>query len=214
MQLFNKRTALSTAILATLAGSAGAVPLTVNNPSFESPGASPGNFPPPTGWTGGGFTERFADINNPTGGHLANYAGIDNGTISQDLGVPFLPNSVYTVNFLVGNRDNFGEGLTQYGLQSSASPGTDLGSIVSVNPEATIANGTFVEGPTYSFTTGAVAPLGNVVLFFRGAPEPGTTDNRGIVDLARVDVSPVPEPASLALFGIAGIATLARRRGR
>src|SRR3954467_14512863 len=118
-----KRTALFTLVIAGFAGAAGAVPLSVNNASFESPGAGPGNFPAPTGWAGGGFTERFADIGNPTGGDLVNYAGIDNGTLTQDLGVPFLPNSIYTINFLVGNRSNFGEGLTQYGLQSSANPG-------------------------------------------------------------------------------------------
>jgi hypothetical protein len=207
-----KSTALFTFIAAGFAGAAAAVPLAVNNPSFESPGASPGNFPPPTGWAGGGFTERFADIGNPTGGDQANYAGIDNGTVSQDLGVPFLPNSTYTVNFLVGNRNGFQEGLTQYGLQSSTAPGADLGTIVSVNPEATLANGTFVEGPAYTFTTGAVAPSGNVVVFFRGALEPGFPDNRGIVDLARVSVDAVPEPASVGMFGLFGVAALARRR--
>ena len=65
-----------------------------------------------------------------------------------------------------------------------------------------------VEGPAYTFTTGAVAPAGNVVLFFRAV------NNRGIVDNARVDATAVPEPAAAGLAAVAGLGLLARRRRR
>jgi hypothetical protein len=216
-----KSNLMSAGVLLAITGAAQAVPITVQNASFES-NTGVGDYPPPSNWTvdgtlvgaNAGFTEGFNQIGNPTGGDALRYSGIDGGTLAQDLGVPFLANSTYTVRFLVGNRNAFGEGLTQYGLKSSTAFGTDLGTVASVDNDATVPNNTFAEGPVYTFTTDATPPSGNVVVFFRGVDDlSGTANNtRAVVDLARVDVAPVPEPAALGLLGVAGTALLARRR--
>jgi hypothetical protein len=191
--------------------------VTVQNPSFET-GVGDAAFPPPASWTtdgtpggpSGGFTERFDQIGNPTGGDMIRYAGIDNGILAQDLGIPFQSNTRYTLTFLVGDRAGGpAEGTTQYGLKSSAAFAVDLGTPVSVDNEA-LPDGTFSTGPAYTFVTGPVAPVGNVVVFFRGLDD--GTGNRAVVDLARLDATAIPEPAAAGLVGLAAVATLGRRR--
>ncbi len=213
----NKLTFLSAAALLAASGVAQAAPLVVLNQSFEA-GVGTASFPPPANFTtdgtpagpNGGFTEGFNQIGNPTGGDLLRYAGIDNGTLAQDLNVPFLPNTVYTVRFLVGDRSGGpAEGTTQYGLKASGDFATDLGTPVSVDNES-LPDGTFSEGPAYTFTTGTLVPVGNVVVFFRGLDD--GSGNRAIVDLARVDASPVPEPAAATALVAAAAGALTRRR--
>lgn len=201
-------------LLGACSGFASAI--TVLNPSFET-NTGVGGFPPPTDWTNtvamtNLFTENTAEIGITTGGTGPRYAGTDGGNIVQDLGVAFLANSTYTVTLSIGNRPGTGnaEGLTLFGLQSS-SAATDLGTFTVVAAGTEVAAGSFQDF-TYEFTTGAVAPAGNVVAVWRATADASSASasTRGIVDNYRVDV--VPEPSSSLLVLLGGVALLGVRR--
>ena len=92
---------------------------------------------------------------------MIRYNGQNPGTTgSQDLGVGFLANTVYTMTILIGNRTNDGSnptGTARFGLTAG---GTEQGTFTEVT-NAQVAGQTFQDF-TYTFTTGAVAPTGNV----------------------------------------------------
>lgn len=203
-------------LLGASSGLASAATVNVLNPSFEA-NTGAGGFPPPINWTdtlatATLFTEATADIGITTGGTGARYAGTDGGNIIQDLGVAFMANSTYLVTLSVGNRPGAGndEGILFFGLQSS-SAAVDLGTFTAVAATTEVAPASFQDF-TYQFTTGAVAPTGNVVAVWRSADDPATapTSTRGIVDNYRVDV--VPEPSSSLLGLLGGVALLGIRR--
>jgi hypothetical protein len=216
-----------------------AVSISIQNYSFESP-TVPGSYSVtvPTSWSASaGLTDTFVEDSAAvgfSGGDAAQYAGMDTGGgyIYQDLGVPFTPFTTYTIDMASAHRAGFSHGAVEFGLFSSSAVGTNVGTpgfmdIQGVwpgsgNPDGdaqynvlrdasvlhTIGSGSL--GNIYSFTTGTLAPAGNLVAYIRDA-----NGGRINVDNIRLDASPVPEPATVLLmtsFGATLVATVRRRR--
>ncbi|MDB4378088.1 hypothetical protein N9Z33_03450, partial [Akkermansiaceae bacterium] len=151
--------------------------------------------------------------------------GVNNSSyIWQDTGVPYAANTRYTLALAAGNRaGQTGAGnLSTYGLLDGT---TNLGvamyaTSADVTADATltqasaqfdafanVTQGSFGDAPDLTFTTGAVAPAGNVVIFL-GADGLG----RSHFDNISLDATAIPEPASALLGALSALALLRRRR--
>lgn len=202
------------------AGSTMAVGISVANHSFEDPVTATW-AEDPASWTEVGVTHAFVENAGDigvSGADAFNWAGIDGtggaetigaqvftGVIVQDLLVPWAPNSTYTLNILQGRRTGHDDGSLTLGLYSGtlgiddAVVGSDTWDDLDI-----VLDGS--ETRSVSFSTGAVAPSGNVQLYI------GKAGNKAYFDSVTVDVVPVPEPSSTALIGLAGLGMLLRRR--
>jgi hypothetical protein len=235
----------SVALLLVSAAGGHAATLTVQNPSFESPSTSTFAFGI-SNWSGdgtgqanffapNGYVQNNENASFTTAADGSQHAGqfAAGPAITQGLGVAFGPLSTYTITLAIGHRpagidgngNSTGENLggAAFGLRS-ADPvlGTiNLGTPTTVD-QSQVALGTFKDF-TYTFTTGAVAPAGDVIVFFRGIAETdsqgqpitdanGNPVGRAYVDNYRVDVSPVPEPSTALCALIGGSLIIARRR--
>ena len=195
---------VSLALLLASAASSQAVAIIVQNQSFESPGGNNGDYPAATSWVGSTFTEVSTAV-GLNGGHLDRYNGQNGGTAgSQNLGVGFLANTVYTLTILIGNRTSDSSnptGTARFGLTAG---GTEQGTFTEVT-NAQVAGQTFQDF-NYTFTTGAVAPTGDVGITL------GASGGRGLFDNVRLDASAIPEPSTALCAMIGGLALLRRRR--
>lgn len=250
---FTQSAAAAFATVALLATTASAVPLTVTNYNFSSDYlgsgvqyASAGSF---TGWSLAGFSGKYLEngtnggftvpISSPgsisppattyqpgLSGPYYQYAALDQtGTIYQDLGVAFAPNTTYTVDISLGRRSGFFSGSATFGLVSSVTsitsngPGTTLAT-EGVFDVQQIAAGDFnwasvvgTAASVFSFTTGATAPSGNIVVYVHSN---GARKNLGGVSVtssatAVPEIDPAGMGSVLALVtGALGI--LERRR--
>ncbi len=207
--------------------------ITVADPSFESnvggdmaAGGWSNNLSPEWEERGGvdngdAFEEFIPGFSAEGTDHVGVNLG---GYIWQDTGVALQPNTTYTLSLAAGNRagqSNVGN-VTTYSILAGA---TNLGvatyataadvvadngltlATQTVNATTLAAEGTFADAPSLVFTTGAVVPAENVVIFL-GADGVG----RSHFDNIRLDASPVPEPSTSLLGVLAGLALLRRRR--
>lgn len=211
-------------------------PVVITNPSFEAPDAGGAwSVSVPDGWVGSpglsnAFVESSASVGF-TGGDGVQYAGLDSVDtyIYQDLGVPFAPNTKYTIDLAGAHRSGFNHGTIEFGLWSSDAIGTDVGSpgfmdlqgiwSGSGNPDgddvfnvlrdasAVQAIGSGALGNVYSHVTGGSVPTGNLVVFIRDA-----TGNRINFDNIRLDATAVPEPATMLLLTAYGALLVIRRK--
>jgi hypothetical protein len=190
---------------------ADSTPITVQNASFE-------NYNPFTnGCSGAGCAYNGGQIPNwsITGGAGSWQPGsnsvyfntalpggntvafVNFGSISQDLGISLLPNSVYTLSVFVGNRlDGMSGGTYSIGLDAGASL---LGSTTGLN--SSLTRGTFTQ-EFFTFSTGQTVTPGDLSIVLGTSGGQSDFDN---VSLAVGQNTSVPEPTSLVLL-IAGAA--------
>lgn len=205
------KVAASAVVLGLASSFASAAPITnIRNPSFESPGGGQSDYPQATDWPGSSFTETFtsAGIAQGTGDGVRYNGQFANSAANQVLtGTSFAPNTTYTLTVAVATRTGdpgAPTGTARFGLTSNGE--TELGVFTSVAPRTAQQDLNVFQDYTYVFTTGAAAPTGDIGIRL------GAVDGRGQFDNVRLDASPVPEPGSLALLGLAGMGLLARRR--
>ena len=211
------------ALLGTISAQAASV--TIVNPGFETDAATAqagGGWSDnvPTGWgdPDGNSNTNFIETITGFASEGITHVGFDpneNGIIYQDLSTAWSPNTKYTLTVGVGRRAGFGAGTGLFGLTSTndgAVVSNDLFSLaafaqtVDTGLIATV-DGTFAD-MTLTFTTGAVAPTGNIRLFVKDV-----SATRIHVDNFRLDAVAVPEPAA-ALTAVLGAGLLLRRRRR
>lgn len=220
------------AAAAFCAAPAVAAPVPIFNNSFELD--APADVTP-TGWISDGDQTPFindASAKPFSGADGNNIAGSFGGTgfLYQDTGVAFEPNTTYTMDVLTAHFSGQTNAYIEWGLASSANLPVDIGTpgfadaqgvwTGSGNPDAddlfdtlrsgaelsTIGSGAL--GDDYVYTTGDVAPAGNIVVWVEN-----TNGNTMIIDLVTLNAtSSVPEPAALSLLGVGGLALLRRRR--
>jgi hypothetical protein len=130
-------------------------------------------------------------------------------SLSQDLGVSALADSIYTLTFDVDQLSLLNlltaarASITVDGVAvSSLSNGSLLG----------LLNGTGgLDTVSFQYTTGGSVPTGNLGVEFEISNV--VSVGSGIVlDNIRMDVVPVPEPTSALLVGLAGLRLMLRRR--
>ncbi|MSR25471.1 MAG: hypothetical protein EXS06_00415 [Planctomycetaceae bacterium] len=205
-----------------------------------------------TGWTSVGFYQTYKWLENGTNGGFTvpvsnpgaitppaiayqpglsgpyyQYAAEESkGTIYQNLGVAFTPNTRYTVDISLGHRDGYNDSRATFGLVSSSTAITADGPATTLTTAGFLyadqmAVGAFdwasaVGSPNagvFSFMTGETAPSGNIVVYVNSQ---GGRINLGGVTVSAVTTSAVPEidPAGLGsvLALVTGALGLLERR--
>jgi hypothetical protein len=206
---------LAVGVAVLLCGSALAEQITIKNAGFETtdPVLAVG------GWTnalvdwsgppaaGDSFIEYIDTFSSEGTNHL----GIQNNEeVSQDLGVPALPNTTYILTVGVGRRNatfTVEGNQSTFGLYAggdNADGGTLLGA--KTYDAFPLADLTFVDD-SLTVTTGDTVPAGNLVISLRT-----TGPQRAHFDNIRLEAIPEPSALALAMLGLIGVAARLRRR--
>ena len=225
-------------IVAFVGRAAEAAPLYVESHSFEEPYKDDtGSYPVyynelPSGWTkvsGAGIfgvwnpADRFAyegsddlGLNNGT---LPYMDGVQVGFITGDAAATVIEhtlsdvvedNTTYTLTVAVGSRSEAGSYWNgDHEFELSLLAGSTVAASYAGNSTA-LPNGTFTD-LSATFTTDASGdPRSGQPLTIRYANLTG--GGNGDFDNVRVDATVVPEPATLALFGLGSLLVLLRRK--
>jgi hypothetical protein len=209
------RRVLAAGLAVMLCGTAFAEQVVVNNASFEvtDPVLDVG------GWTnalvdwsspaveGDSFIEYIDTFSSEGNNHI----GIQNNEeVSQDLGVPVLPNTMYILTVGVGRRNasfTVEGNQSTYGLYAGgdlADGGTLIGD--KSYDAFPLADLTFVDD-SLTVTTGDTVPDGNLFISLRT-----TGPQRAHFDNIRLEAVPEPSALALAMLGLLGLAHRIRRR--
>jgi hypothetical protein len=204
--------------------------IAISNFSFESPqGDSPNSLiSPPNGSIGDWQYTRtglvtpqlatdvvFGSWGTATDGsntaQLTFLAGaVAEVSIFQDLGTPFLSNSIYTLTFDAGQA-------SVLSLLNGASASLFAGNTA----VATLSSGSLISlldlngsltGFSLAFATGDSAPLGSIGVGFSAG---GVAELLGaglVIDNVQLTVAPVPEPGTAFLIGLSGFLLQRNRR--
>ncbi len=182
------------------------------NAAYSSPGIQidgKGGSPPAADGNQWCFF-NLVDNQSGTGGNT--------GSIWQDVGIA-LDDYFYTVGFTLGNRsandaDDFDVSLWAGGTGPSLAEGATLIGLHTVTPPAVSSTTT----QTYSeiFATGTGLGLDTLWVRFDAYIPAGTSGalDQLLIDAVSIGAMPVPEPATLVLFTLGGLAILLTQRRR
>jgi hypothetical protein len=200
----------------TICAAAVASPITINNPSFETPVQCAGCFTydSSTGWVSVGSVSTWRPIlgagqydSIPDGSQVAAIGEPGAGEIYQDLTATLLANTTYTLTFWVGQRSD--TPLSAYDVALLAG-GSTLGS----NTDGDPSPGTFIEQTIVYNSGSAPAELGQTLEITVS----GNGDGQADFDLFSLDATPTgttsstPEPSNfwLVLGGLGLVAWFRR----
>jgi len=222
------KTTLATLLaLALLAASANAAAITVTNHGFEDPVYAPGvsgfNHP---GWTdlngGNAGTGRTTTAQYPSGiPEGVNYAWFNQAkdTLGQTLAATLQADTTYTLTVATGWRTDLpGLGYTNYpGYRIELwAGGTMLGFDADTTRGGTgtgPAAGTWKDVTvTYTSPSSVTPSQALEIRLLAGNAVNGGTAIQTNYDNVRLDATPIPEPASLALMGLAGLMMVRRKK--
>lgn len=198
-------------------GRAAAASIAIANSSFETSGGvalAPGGWNNELGpeWRGtngtnhgNAFIEYIAGFASEGTQHLGMAQGY---SVWQVLGVNYEPNTIYTLNVAVGNRN---PSFTVAGNESTYSLADDTGvkfATASLNA-STLAQLTFADAPPLVLNTAATPDaVGKPIRIQFDA----LGVNRSHFDNVRLDASPVPEPTAAGLLALSALGLIVRRR--
>lgn len=183
--------------------------IAIQNASFETynPWTSPCgtgcayNYGLIPGWTstgaGGSWEPNSTYFSTPPPD--GNIIAFTNGTISQDLGVTLLSNSIYTLSVFVGDRLDGDSGVYSIAIDAG---GTMLDSLS--GSSSSIPAGTFAD-ETFTFSTGSTVTPGDLSIILSNLS--GGQADFDNVSLTVAPSTAAPEPTSLVLL-VAGVAFL------
>ena len=225
---------LSAVAALSLAASAQAA-IVVPNPGFEADALADGGdtWPTaPTGWTAiNNSSVGLSAVKNPFSGDSPQAIGDNFGylyaenngaaiSLYQQVDTGFAANTTYTFQVLVGDLKKasnpaefpFPDTVVLGIYNGTTNSGGALTDVLAVNSITGPGDG-LAAYYTVNYTTGAVAPLGPVVIGMSVTNSQNST-NLKLATFDDVTVT-VPEPASLGvLVGAAGLVALRRRRGQ
>ena len=181
---------------------------------WVSQGGVPGTPDPlTTDPANGNYFLELSSAIGSTGGDGLNYLGLrTDGFIYQDLGILFQPNTTYTVDILASRRGGANVvgwfGVADETATLLGTPGAvDTSQFTVANQFLAASTLTGAQGNVGTFTTGDTVPAGNVLLAI------GATTGNVVFDYVTIDATQIPEPSSIAYFGLLlGFFFVRRRR--
>ena len=201
----NKKLLLVASVLALSAGSALAVPITLENFSFELPGVGKPDIADVPGWTGEGTGGGGAETDwGPTDGLYTAYLG-GNMEVFQLTGHTIAASEVYTLT-IDARRTWLGPNVTIALYYDDGGARVPIGSLL----HEFVGGGTtdMEELNLVALADDTAASIGNNlgIQIMSGDPDAAWIG----FDNVRLDV--VPEPATLALLGFGALGLIRRRR--
>lgn len=189
--------------------------IAVSNPSFEETALSAGGWldgQPPSWTSPSGNENNFVEYIVGFVSQGNNHYGMAQGVSAyQNLSTAWAPYTRYELIIGIGNRN---AGWTATGNQSSIALESSASAVGTHVTSAFLDSSTLPESTfsdlTLTYTTGAVAPAGNIRIWVGSTGAAGT--GRGHFDNVRLTATPVPEPTTAALFLLAAGGCWMRRR--
>ena len=209
--------ALTTAAALFAASSAVAAPIALTNADMET--NSGGQFSSLDNWSPNGAWGLHSGFANPgydasMGANFGFYAAATEYVL-QETGITIAADTLYSVNLGAVTGGGNDMGTVAYVL-AYANPGADLSDGITVGEFTVFASSTQVVGDAWVAGTGVTSTasgpaIGQELIVGLGSGAEGGNDDIWF-DNFSADASPVPEPGSLALIGLGGLALLRRRR--
>ena len=208
------------AVVLLFATAASGALIGLNNASFEN-GNNSGFVTNFTDWSEEGNVYEQPDGNSnfpdaPDGGSwLLLYEGDGSDAVYQQFG-SFEANEQYDLTFTLGERNDGSAPFEGVIFEVRANGGTTSDTLLATsgNILPTFTDHTFTDTITLTPDQGVVSEGTPLYLRIQGGDVGGTSRSDEVVDNLSMTESIIPEPASLLLLGLGGVALLGRRNRR